>query len=263
MDYSLYVCPECRAKLVQNDTTLVCMLCGAAYPLAEGIPDFILEDLALSEMPLLQWANKHYDRLAPVYERMRYPWRLLLHAGLRAPSLDDLVQMAAQVARKDDALVLDVACGPGTLGRRISLTTRRVYGIDISMGMLRQGTAYIEARGIPNVQFARAKVERLPFGDGIFDGVVCAAALHLFTDPALALREIGRTLKSGAQLAVQTMSAEARGIFRFKYVRRAAQTRGSHLFTLQQLEDYLERAGFEDFRPRMLGSIILFRATRR
>jgi ubiquinone/menaquinone biosynthesis C-methylase UbiE/uncharacterized protein YbaR (Trm112 family) len=262
MENSLYACPVCRGELQAGDSCLACTDCGRAYPVGDGIPDFILADLAHSEVPLLQWANSHYDQLAPVYERMRYPWRLLLHAGLAAPSLGDLVQLAAEAAGQDGARVLDVACGPATLGRRIAAPTRHVYGIDISLGMLRQGQAYVQAGSIPNVHFARAQVEQLPFGDGRFDAAVCAAALHLFADPGLALREIGRALKPGGQLAVQTMSAEPRGIFRFQRIRRVAQTRGSHLFTLPQLQGYLEQAGFTDFRPRVYGSIILFRATK-
>ena len=261
--YNLYACPACRSDLSLHATRLVCTGCGALYPLVDGIPDFILEDLSQSEVPLLQWANSHYDQLAPVYERMRYPWRLLLHAGLAAPSLGDLVRLAAETASAPGALVLDVACGPATLGRRIASPDRHVYGIDVSMGMLRQGLAYVQAGDVPNMHLARAKVEQLPFADGRFDAAVCAAALHLFADPALALAEIGRCLAPAARLAVQTMSAEPRGIFRFKRVRKAAHSRGSHLFTLAELEAGVESAGFTDFRPQAFGSIIIFRATRK
>jgi ubiquinone/menaquinone biosynthesis C-methylase UbiE/uncharacterized protein YbaR (Trm112 family) len=260
--YEHYACPACRSGLGVQETHLVCTGCGVRYPLLDGIPDFILDDLSQSEVPLLQWANSHYDQLAPVYERMRYPWRLLLHAGLAAPSLGDLVRLASEAALEPGARVLDVACGPATLGRRIASTDRHVYGIDVSMGMLRQGLAYIRAGEVPNVHLARAQVEKLPFADGRFDAAVCAAALHLFADPAQALVEIGRCLAPGGRLVVQTMSAEPRGIFRFKRVRQAAHSRGSHLFNLAELEAGLERAGFTGFQPQVFGSMILFRATR-
>jgi ubiquinone/menaquinone biosynthesis C-methylase UbiE/uncharacterized protein YbaR (Trm112 family) len=260
--YELYACPACRSSLDYQEARLHCSSCGESYPVVDGIPDFILEDLSQSEVPLLQWANSHYDQLAPVYERMRYPWRLLLHAGLAAPSLGDLVRLAADAAAEPGALVLDVACGPATIGRRIASRERQVYGIDVSMGMLRQGQAYLQAGGSPGVHLARAKVERLPFADGRFDAAVCAAALHLFADPFLALAEIGRCLVPGGRLAVQTMSAEPRGIFRFKRVRKAAHSRGSHLFRLEELEAGLEQAGFTGFRPQVFGSIIVFQAAR-
>ncbi len=257
---SVYVCPACRRPLRLRESVLACESCRVGYPIVSGIPDFILEDPARSDVPLLRWASSHYDRIAPLYERMRYPWRQLLHGGLAAPSLGDLVRMASEIARKDGALVLDVACGPGTLGRRIASPVRTVYGIDISMGMLRRGRHLVRSGGIPNIHFARAQVERVPFGDRCFDAAMCTAALHLFADPALALCEIGRVLKPGARLVVQTMSAERRGIFRFQRIRAAAHRRGAHLFTLAQLAEYLERAGFENFQPQVFGSIILFRA---
>jgi SAM-dependent methyltransferase len=243
-----------------NGPELVCQSCGAAYPVCEGIPDFIRADLSQDEAPLVRWAEGHYDRLAPYYERLRYPWRLLLHGGRAAPSLAGLVSLAAGLIPGGEAQVLDVACGPGTFGRRLASAGVAVYGCDLSRGMLRQGAAYVRAGRIPNVHFARARVERLPFRAGSFDAAVCFAALHLFADPGQALAEIGRALKPGGGLAVQTMSADPAGIFRISILRRAARSRGSHLFTLPALAGLLEQAGFGDFQPRLLGSILVFTA---
>jgi ubiquinone/menaquinone biosynthesis C-methylase UbiE len=249
---------------VAGEPALTCRRCCAVYPVIQGIPDFIREDLSLSEVPLVRWAEGHYNRLAPHYERLRYPWRLLLHGGWGAPSLADLVRLAAGLLPGSQACTLDVACGPGTLGRRLAaLTGSQVYGCDLSWGMLRQGADYVRSGRIPNVYFARARVECLPFQPGSFDSAVCGAALHLFADPGQALSEIGRALKPGGGLAVQTMSAEPAGIFRLASLRQAARSRGSHLFSLPELAGLLEAAGFTDFQPRILGSIILFTARKR
>ena len=78
--------------------------------------------------------------------------------------------------------VLDVACGPGTFGRRIASPATAVFGIDVAMGMLREGVAYATAEGRTNVRFARARVEALPFEAGLFDAVLCCGSLHLFSE---------------------------------------------------------------------------------
>jgi ubiquinone/menaquinone biosynthesis C-methylase UbiE len=92
-------------------------------------------------------------------------------------------------------VILDVACGPGTYGRRVASKSRTIYGIDASMSMLRRGVRYVERDHIPNVHFARAKVEALPFQGGLFDAAICAGSLNHFSDTVFALREIGRTMK--------------------------------------------------------------------
>jgi len=45
-------------------------------------------------------------------------------------------------------------------------------------------------------------VEALPFRAGLFDAAICAGSLNHFSDTVLALREINRTMKVGAPLAV-------------------------------------------------------------
>lgn len=262
-DLNIYACPTCKSPLKLINGTLSCPNDRVTYPIHDSIPDFILEDLTRSSIPLLRWANSNYDRQAGFYERSRYPFRLMLYAGFRSPSLKDLVHEIAEIVDMDEGLILDVACGPGTLGRRIASSSTAVYGIDISLGMLRQGVAYVRRDHIANVHFARAKAEGLPFQDARFDAAVCGAALHLFADPLMVLRELGRAVKPGAPLAVTTMTDDHKGIFRFRRIREEARRRGSHLFKVQELEQFVVKAGFDNFRPQMYGSMVLFGARKR
>ena len=92
-------------------------------------------------------------------------------------------KVAAMVA-PESGMVLDVACGPGTLGRRIASSTRTVYGIDISWSMLRQGVAYVTQEGIGNVEFARASADALPFPDAFFNVARAVAHSICFQTPS-------------------------------------------------------------------------------
>ena len=110
------------------------------------------------------------------------------------------------------------------------------------------------------MHFARALVEALPFPDNFFDAAVCGAALHLLADPRLGLEEISRTLKPGAPLAANTIIAGRQGLFRFDAFRRHALAfHGIRAFSLEELQTFTARAGFQDFDPEVLGSLVVFR----
>jgi len=202
------------------------------------------------------------DRMARIYEtRLWYPVVLNLYCGFRSPSLAQLAGTMSQNVESAKGRVLDIACGPGTYGRRIASPTKEVFGIDVSMGMLRQGAAYVAKDGIPNVHFARARVEALPFEDSVFDAALCCGSLHLFADTVTALREMTRVMKPAAVLSVFTFTAGHGGILRFRSVREwNRRNQGLHVFELPEMEQYLIAAGFEDFQPEVSGSILTFSA---
>jgi ubiquinone/menaquinone biosynthesis C-methylase UbiE len=258
-----YVCPCCKGELEPRQETLVCTICHVSYPIINGIPDFIREDLSYSSNPVLRklWA---FDILAPVYESFFW-YNLFINivGGLGSTSQRQIVRNITEMVRLDEGTLLDVACGPGILSRNMASTAISVHGIDTSMGMLRKGVLYARRDQIQNMQFARARVEKLPFGPAVFDAAICGGALHLFRDPLLALREIGRTLRKRAPLAVTTLINGHRGILRFRSIRRhAEQHQGTHVFELHELEQYLSDSGFERFEPRIYGSLLVFRVQR-
>ena len=164
--------PVCKRPLHRESNVLRCDACVRDYPINEGIPDF-LEELSQSKDPVLR-RMRFIDRMAGIYEsRLWYPIILNLYGGFHSPSLAQLVRIVSQKVESTKGRVLDVACGPGTFGRRMASPQKQVFGIDVSSGMLRQGAAYIAKEGNRNVHFARARVEALPFEDGFFDAAVC------------------------------------------------------------------------------------------
>jgi len=260
----VYICPRCKHPLQQEDRMLSCTGCSQVYPIAEGIPDFIREELAQSADPVLR-RMRFIDRMAGIYEsKLWYPIILKVYGGLRSLSFPELIGKVTQKVQSISGRVLDVACGPGTYGRRIASPSKEVFGIDISKGMLMQGAAYVARDRVPNMHLARARVEALPFEDGFFDAVLCGGSLHLFADTLIALREMARVMKAGAILSVFTFGAGARGILKFRRVRqRSFRHHGLHVFELAEIEEYLAAAGFEDFLPEMSGSILTFGARKR
>ncbi len=259
----IYACPHCKRHLLGDAGALRCPACSRVYPVDRDMPDFLGETLSLSSDPVLRRMTG-IDRIARIYEtRLWYPVVLTIFGGVRSPSLARLIGTMSANVRTAEGRVLDVACGPGTFGRRIASPSKEVFGIDVSWGMLRQGAAYAAKEGIRNLHFARARVEALPFEDRAFDAALCCGSLHLFADTVAALREIARTMKPGAMLSVFTFAAGRGGILRFRRVREwSRKHQGLHVFELPQLERFLNASGFTDFRPRLSGSILTFSARR-
>jgi ubiquinone/menaquinone biosynthesis C-methylase UbiE len=229
----------------------------------DGIPDFVVGDLAQNTHPVLRGV-KFIDWLAPIYEsKLWYPLVLNLYGGWRSTTLGQLVRKISDIVGSIDGSILDAACGPGTFGRHVAAKSNQIYSLDISLGMLRQGLVYAERDHLDNVHFARAQVEALPFQNAQFDAAICCGSLHLFADTVQALHEIGRAMKGGAPLAVMTFMVGDKGILRFSRIREhVRRDHGVHVFEIPELEGYLTKAGFEDFRPQSYGSVLVFSARR-
>jgi ubiquinone/menaquinone biosynthesis C-methylase UbiE len=198
---------------------------------------------------------KKVDFLAPIYESRLWYSVLLKLSGAGGSSLASIASFHSETLEGVTGAVLDVACGTATYGRRVASPDRSVYGIDISLGMLRQGMAYVQRDGVPGIHLARARVEALPFENAVFDGVICSGSLHLFPDTVRSLREIARTMKAGAPLTAQTFVAGNAGLIRFLRRRRGVQ-----VFDVPELQRYLTEAGFEGYQPKLDGPVLTFSA---
>ena len=266
--YSNYACPTCKRPLEPGHEGLDCSICSVTYPIRDEIPDFLAEKLAESPSRDLRIIGKWdssilFDFLAYSYEACIYPPVCSLFGGWRSTSLKELARDISGIVGSTEGAILDVACGPATYGRRIASTAKAVYGIDICMSMLRRGARYVQRDRVPNLHFARAKIEALPFPAGLFDAAICAGALNHFPDTVLALREVNRTMKAGAPLAVMCFVFGPRGLVKYRFMRDRVQKKGGHLFELSQLERYVAEAGFEGYRSHAHGSILVFSARKR
>jgi SAM-dependent methyltransferase len=263
-----YACPACKQHLEPVHDGLSCRVCARTYPIRSGIPDFIVVNLEESSNFSLHLVGKRdsgalLNLAASVYETCVYPVVCNLYGGWRCTSLRKLAADIVDIVGSRDGVILDAACGPGTYGRRIASASRTVLGIDICMSMLRRGAHYVESGRIPNVHFARATVEALPFRAGLFDAAICAGSMNHFSDTVLALREINRTMKAGAPLAVMCFAAGSGGLFKYRFMRERAEKRGGHIFELPDLDRYVTEAGFEGFSSHAYGSILVFGARKR
>jgi SAM-dependent methyltransferase len=115
-----------------------------------------------------------------------------------APTVSDperIARLVKAVAPASGARVLDVACGPGFLALAFAAHCREAVGVDLTDAPLAIAERNRQERGLSNVRFQRGDADRLPFGDGEFDGAVCRFALHHMEDPGRVVREMARVCR--------------------------------------------------------------------
>ena len=106
--------------------------------------------------------------------------------------------------------VLDVACGPGTVARRVATRlgpSGRVTACDLSPAMLEVAAAKPALDGAAPITYRQCPADALDVPDGAFDIVLCQQGLQFFPDRLDALAEMRRTLKPGGRSGVAVWCA--------------------------------------------------------
>jgi ubiquinone/menaquinone biosynthesis C-methylase UbiE len=150
-------------------------------------------------------------------------------------------------------LVLDIACGPGAFALGVAPRVTFVYGVDLTMEMLRRARAFQTEKQISNAAFAGGEAEQLPFPEGTFDLVSCQCSFHHLPKPALVLREMIRVAKpEGRLVLIDPLAPESDP--KYELYNRIEKLRDpSHAWTLR-LTDYLrmfDEEGLEVLRQSL------------
>ncbi len=104
--------------------------------------------------------------------------------------------------------VLDVACGTADVALQVAANRQTmVVGADFALGMLAVANLKIEAAGYGRqIQLIAADALRLPFKDGLFDGVTIAFGIRNIMDRPAALQFFYNQLKPGGKLGILELS---------------------------------------------------------
>lgn len=147
--------------------------------------------------------------LERVKSKELFPSIFSRHALAYQRRLEDIMSRGESVGRsraielvraRPGMRILDLACGPGNLSRRLAELVSpdgEVVGVDLAPGMI----ALARSAGIANARFEVMDIESLELADGSFDAAVCGHGFQFAPDLPLALREARRVLRPDGRLA--------------------------------------------------------------
>lgn len=132
----------------------------------------------------------------PGYDAAETPQDLLEKAphGLYAKLLDEQLPLGVRV--------LDAGCGTGQFAIFISLSHRKVLGIDFSYNSLRQGREFQKRFHLDNVDFVQMNLFNLGLKEETFDYVFSNGVLHHTGDAYGAFRNLCALVKPGGYITV-------------------------------------------------------------
>ena len=100
--------------------------------------------------------------------------------------------------------ILDAGCGTGVFTLDILAFGVHVFGLDISLPMLRRSR---EKAGGESLQIVSGDMLHFPFPENVFDRVVSVTALEFIEDGQGAVRELFRVTKRGGSVVVATLNS--------------------------------------------------------
>ena len=160
--------------------------------------------------------------------------------------------------------VLEAGCGVGAQTVHLARHSpqARITSIDISPASLEKARRLAEEERITNVQFQRADLFALPFGEGSFDHVFVCFVLEHLKEPVAALKKLRNVLKPGGTITV--IEGDHGSTFFYpesgaamEAVRCLVEVQGrmgGNALIGRQLYPLLQGAGFQDVQvtPRMV-----------
>jgi SAM-dependent methyltransferase len=142
--------------------------------------------------------------------------------------------------------VLELGCGPGRYAAMLQSLGFEVTAVD---PLLFPEWDLVTAHGT-TLFMDKVKAEHLPFPDQSFDHVTCIGTLLYVVDVKKSLAEMRRVLRPGGRILIRTVNRTNR------YTRRTGRKidpASNHLFTLPELVETVESAGFEVERQFTFG----------
>ncbi len=215
-DLPLLVCPSCRASLrfegeargAHLDTgALACDGCAARWPVVSGLPHLYREDLVRGHDRMFRVI---YDAIPGLHDPLTTVLTPILQGVTEREARERVMRrldLAALAPRPDRPLrILETGIGGGAnlphLRAHLGGRDVEIWGIDLSVGMLRECQKTIARGGYTGVRLLAADAHLLPFPDASFDRVFHVGGIGGYRDPRAALAEMARVAIPGTPIVV-------------------------------------------------------------
>ena len=180
-----------------------------------------------------------YNAIAPTYGRSN-----------QASTLSGITRALRSLAQESpNGRLLEVGCGTGLWLAALSASVSPVYGLDLSLGMLRQAAGR-EAATRGARLLCNGQASRLPFYASSFDLIYCVNAIHHFQQPERYIMEAQRVLKPGAALVIVGMNPHDPTInwYLYDYFDGIYEADLARFPSVEDIAAWMAAAGFVDIQ---------------
>jgi demethylmenaquinone methyltransferase/2-methoxy-6-polyprenyl-1,4-benzoquinol methylase len=164
--------------------------------------------MAETVIPYKDKSNSKKEQVAEMFDNISHRYDFLNH--FLSLGIDKLWRKkAVRILEKDKPKVLlDVATGTGDFALEcLALKPEKIYGIDISKGMLEKGKEKVLRKGLQKqIELSYGDSENIPFDDQKFDAITVAFGVRNFENLEQGLSEMLRVLKPGGKAVILEFS---------------------------------------------------------
>ena len=159
--------------------------------------------------------------------------------------------LVSEVALRDNATVLDVACGNGSLLAALNNKTPiNGFGIDIADRMIKNAAA-----NNPGMEFRVSGCESIHFENCSMDVVIVCAAYHHFPDTAAFAKEAKRVLKPNGTIYIADIYLPT--VLRF-FINPFVSLSGAgdvRFYSPKEITGSFEQYGFTAMETKLFGHV--------
>jgi len=185
--------PKSFEDIILNKDKVIMNSLGEIYEIEQGILKFIKEsDVEGNNKKYLQL----YDKIARFYNLANKIYFLFKFGGEQ----NYRNQFLSELEIKPNDRVIEISVGTADNFRFLP-NDIELFGLDISMGMLKQARRHLKKWGI-EAELFQGMAEFLPFKDESFDVVYHVGGINYFSDKEKAIHEMIRIAKCGSKIVI-------------------------------------------------------------
>jgi len=211
---TILVCKDCQGDLKCEvaersmggeieSGTLNCVVCGARYPIVDGIPRFVAPENYAGSFGY-QWNEFRREQIDSLN-------------GTQLSARRFFTETTWTEEWMAGKWLLDGGCGAGRFLEVASRHNCQVVGVDLSSAVEAARRTLAER---PNVHLVQASIYELPFRPGTFDGCYSIGVVQHTPDPARTMRLLTSALKPGGRLALTIYERKPWTLLYSKYLLR-------------------------------------------
>lgn len=183
-----------------------------------------------------------WDKVACVYDFFEELYNGKVYRGTG-------MAVADEVGAED--VVLECACGTGSISVFVAPVCARLIATDFSKGMLKRTAR--KAKRFPNMEVAHADIAKLDYPDNCFDKVIAGNVIHLIDNPKAIVEELVRVCKPEGKVIIPTYINKENGkTGKMAALLGKAGAGFKRQFNMKSYQRFFSEAGYKNVAYRLI-----------